>query len=61
MNNQEPSSHNTLTFSFSTLPQALKTVAQLLDNKDALDQWFANIEKIRQMESKKSPETAAGR
>lgn len=45
MNNQELSSHNTLTFSFSTLPQARKTVAQLLDDKEALDQWFANIEK----------------
>lgn len=55
MDNQLPSSLSSRTFNFSTQSRqqaAPKTVAQLLDDKDALDDWIANIEKIRQMESK---------
>lgn len=54
MDNQQPSSIAFPVASFSALSQqqaAQKTVAQLLDDKNALDDWTNNIERIRQRES----------
>lgn len=53
MDNQQPSSLTSRSINFSTQSKqqaAQKTVAQLLDDKDALDDWFTNIERIRRME-----------
>jgi len=53
MDNQLPSSLTSRTINFSTQSKqqaAQKTVAQLLNDKNALADWVANIEKIRQKE-----------
>lgn len=54
MDNQESSSFMSRTTNFSTQTKqkaAQKTVARLLDDKDALNDWVTNIAKIRLMES----------
>jgi hypothetical protein len=54
MDNQQPSSSASpaANFSAQSKKQATqKTVAQLLDDKNAMDDWTNNIEKIRQKET----------
>ncbi|AXS80152.1 hypothetical protein [Dechloromonas sp. HYN0024] len=52
MDNQQPlvTASNATNFSMrSNQRAAKKTVAQLLDDKDAMNDWVSNIEKLRQM------------
>lgn len=54
MDNQQTSnspSHSTIFSAQSKQKVAEKTVARLLDDKAAMDDWKNNIEKIRQKES----------
>jgi len=52
MDNQQPLSAASNTTNFvmhSNQRAAKKTVAQLLDDQDAMNDWVSNIEKLRQM------------
>lgn len=54
MDNQQTSSNPSRSTNFSAKSKqevADKTVAHLLDDKDAMNDWTNNIEKIRQNES----------
>jgi hypothetical protein len=53
MDNQQLSSiaDNTTSFPASSKQQAPKTVARLLVDKAAMEEWTSNIEKIRHKES----------
>ncbi|MFV5213371.1 hypothetical protein ACLIIZ_06550 [Azonexus caeni] len=54
MNNQQTSNNPSRSTIFSGQPKqevAEKTVARLLDDQAAMDDWTKNIEKIRQKES----------
>lgn len=54
MNHQEPSAmapHGPEYSTQSKQQKAQKTVAHLLDDKDALSDWVKNIEKIRKLGS----------